>query len=64
MSAAITAAVAACADTKSGYAKPSCTGSRSGQPIRWSMPAAAARLCPQVRYARYGPSEPNAGRVR
>ena len=47
-----------------GYAKPSCTGSRSGQPIRWSMPAAAARLCPQVRYARYGPSEPNAGRVR
>ena len=44
MSAASTATVAACADTKSGYAKPICTGSRSGQPMRWSMPAAAERL--------------------
>ena len=43
-SAASTATVAACADTKSGYAKPICTGSRSGQPMRWSIPAAAERL--------------------
>ena len=55
--------VAACADTKSGYAKPICTGSRSGQPIRESTPDAAERLWPQVRYIRYGPSDPNAGSV-